>query len=151
MAVHSNCQPHIRRMPDTPRITRLPDTFRWPGGRQLAVIFNIAYEAWSDGQAPGIGPMGNVLKPGFFDTNAHSWGSFGLVRGIQRLVRIAEKHQVKTSVMVNGVICERDPQMVRAWPSWATRSSTTPGAWTSSRSTSTKPPKRPTWTATTAC
>jgi peptidoglycan/xylan/chitin deacetylase (PgdA/CDA1 family) len=96
-----------------PIVTRLPDTFRWPGGKRLAVIFNIAYEAWSDGQAPGIGPMGNVLKPGFFDTNAHSWASFGLVRGIHRLLAIAEKHQVKTSVMVNGVICERDPATVQ--------------------------------------
>lgn len=97
----------------TPRITRLPDDFRWPGGRRLAVIFNIAYEAWSDGQAPGIGPMGNVLKPGFFDSNAHSWASFGLVRGIHRLLDIAQKHGVKTSVMVNGVIGERDPQTIR--------------------------------------
>jgi peptidoglycan/xylan/chitin deacetylase (PgdA/CDA1 family) len=96
-----------------PVITRLPDSFRWPGGRRLAIIFNIAYEAWSDGQAPGIGPMGNVLKPGFFDTNAHSWASFGLVRGIHRLLAIADRHGVKTSVMVNGVICERDPATVR--------------------------------------
>ena len=96
-----------------PTITRLPDDFRWPGGRRLAVIFNIAYEAWSDGQAPGIGPMGNVLRPGFFDTNAHSWASFGLVRGIHRLLAIAEKHAIRTSVMVNGVICERDPATVR--------------------------------------
>jgi peptidoglycan/xylan/chitin deacetylase (PgdA/CDA1 family) len=94
-------------------ITRLPDNFRWPGGKRLAVIFNIAYEAWSDGQAPGIGPMGNVLKPGFFDTNAHSWASFGLVRGIHRLLDIAQKHGIKTSVMVNGVICERDPATVK--------------------------------------
>ena len=96
-----------------PVITRLPDTFRWPGGKRVAVIFNIAYEAWSDGQAPGIGPMGNVLKPGFFDTNAYSWGNFGLVRGIHRLLAIAEKHRIKTSVMVNGVICERDPTTVK--------------------------------------
>lgn len=96
-----------------PVITRLPDDFRWPGGHRLAVVFNIAYEAWSDGQAPGIGPMGNVLKPGFFDTNAHSWASFGLVRGIHRLLGIAEKHGIRTSVMVNGVICERDPDTVR--------------------------------------
>jgi peptidoglycan/xylan/chitin deacetylase (PgdA/CDA1 family) len=100
-------------MPMQPIIQRLSDSFLWPGGKRLAVIFNIAYEAWSDGQAPGIGPMGNVLKPGFFDTNAHSWASFGLVRGIHRLLEIAEKHQVKTSVMVNGVICERDPETVR--------------------------------------
>jgi len=95
------------------RITRLPSDFRWPGGKRLAVIFNIAYEAWSDGQAPGIGPMGNVLKAGFFDTNAHSWANFGLVRGIHRLIDIAEKHKVKTSVMTNGVICERDPATVK--------------------------------------
>jgi peptidoglycan/xylan/chitin deacetylase (PgdA/CDA1 family) len=95
------------------RITRLGDDFRWPGGRRLAVIFNVAYEAWSDGQAPGIGPMGNVLKPGFVDTNAHSWASFGLVRGIHRLLAIAQKHGIRTSVMVNGVICERDPATVR--------------------------------------
>ncbi|MFZ2738642.1 MAG: polysaccharide deacetylase family protein [Burkholderiaceae bacterium] len=94
-------------------ITRLGDDFRWPGGKRVAVIFNIAYEAWSDGQAPGIGPMGNVLKPGFFDSNAHSWASFGLVRGIHRLLAIAEKYGVKTSVMVNGVICERDPATVK--------------------------------------
>jgi peptidoglycan/xylan/chitin deacetylase (PgdA/CDA1 family) len=96
-----------------PRITRLPDDFRWPGGKRVAVVFNIAYEAWSDGQAPGIGPMGNVLKPGFFDTNAHSWASFGLNRGIHRLIDIAEQRGVKTSVMVNGVICERDPATVK--------------------------------------
>lgn len=96
-----------------PLITRLPDSFRWPGGKRLAIIFNIAYEAWSDGQAPGIGPMGNVLKPGYFDTNAHSWASFGLVRGIHRLLDIAGKHGIRTSVMVNGVICERDPATVR--------------------------------------
>lgn len=98
---------------DQPVITRLPDDFRWPGGRRVAVIFNIAYEAWSDGQAPGIGPMGNVLKPGFFDTNAHSWASFGLNRGIHRLIGIAQRHDIKTSVMINGVICERDPTTVQ--------------------------------------
>ena len=58
---------------ENPKITRLRDDFRWPGGKRVAIIFNIAYEAWSDGQAPGIGPMGNVLKPGYFDTNAFSW------------------------------------------------------------------------------
>lgn len=96
-----------------PLITRLPDSFRWPGGKRVAIIFNIAYEAWSDGHAPGIGPMGNVLKPGYFDTNAHSWASFGLVRGIHRLLDIAGKHGIRTSVMVSGVICERDPATVR--------------------------------------
>ena len=98
----------------TPAVTRLPDDFRWPGGKRVAVIFNLAYEAWSDGQAPGIGPMGNVLKPGFFDTNAHSWAGFGQVRGIHRLLGYADARGIKTSVMVNGVLAERDPAMVKA-------------------------------------
>ncbi len=93
-------------------ITRLADDFRWPGGKRVAVIFNIAYEAWSDGEAPGIGPMGNVLKPGFFDTNAHSWASFGAVRGIKRLLDIADRQGIKASVMLNGVLAERYPESV---------------------------------------
>jgi peptidoglycan/xylan/chitin deacetylase (PgdA/CDA1 family) len=94
-------------------VHRLPPRFRFPGGRRIAVVFNIAYEAWSDGKAPGIGPMGNVLQPGYFDTNAHSWATFGPVRGIQRLIRIAEANGIKTSVMVSGVLAERYPETVR--------------------------------------
>lgn len=95
------------------RTLRAHDGFRWPGGKRIALIFNIAFEAWSDGEAPGIGPMGNVLKPGYFDTNAHSWASYGVIRGIQRLARIAENNAIRTSVMVNGVIGERNPGMIR--------------------------------------
>jgi peptidoglycan/xylan/chitin deacetylase (PgdA/CDA1 family) len=94
-------------------ITRLGNDFRWPGGKRVAVIFNIAYEGWSDGQAPGIGPMGNVLKPGFFDTNADSWARFGAVRGIDRLLDVARRQGVRTSVMTNGVLAEKYPASVR--------------------------------------
>lgn len=100
-------------MTQQPTITRLGDDFRWPGGRRVAVIFNIAYEAWSDGQAPGIGPMGNVLKPGYFDTNADSWARFGAVRGIDRLLDIAARQGVRTSVMTNGILAEKHPASVR--------------------------------------
>ena len=95
------------------RILRPTASFRWPGGKRVAVIFNIAFEGWSDGVAPPIGPMGNVLKPGYFDTNAHSWASFGINKGIHRLARIAEQNNVRTSIMVNGVIAERAPGIVR--------------------------------------
>ncbi len=95
------------------RILRANDKFHWPQEKRLAIVFNIAFEAWSDGEYPGIGPMGNVLKPGYFDTNAHSWASYGIVRGIQRLARIADANDIKTSVIVNGVISERNPAMIR--------------------------------------
>ena len=52
------------------RILRANENFRWPGSKRIAIVFNIAFEGWSDGEAPPIGPMGNVLKPGYFDANA---------------------------------------------------------------------------------
>ncbi len=96
------------------RVRRAGRGFKWPDGAKVAVVFNIAYEGWSDGKAPGIGPMGNVLQAGFFDTNAASWGSYGAVRGIQRLQRIAAANGIKTSVMTNGVLAERWPDTVAA-------------------------------------
>lgn len=95
-------------------LLRANDKFRWPGGKQAAVVFNIAFEGWSEGVAPPIGPMGNVLKPEYFDTNAHSWGSYGANRGIYRLVRIAEANGIRTSIMTSGVLAERSPETVRA-------------------------------------
>jgi peptidoglycan/xylan/chitin deacetylase (PgdA/CDA1 family) len=95
-------------------VRRANSRFRWPNGARIGIVFNIAYEAWSPGKAPPIGPMGNVLQPGYFDTNAHSWASYGAVRGIQRLLKIAAANGVRTSVMVSGVLAERFPDTVRA-------------------------------------
>ena len=42
--------------------TRLPDDFRWPDGKRIAVFPRVSFEWWSDDKWPGIGPMGNPLK-----------------------------------------------------------------------------------------
>jgi peptidoglycan/xylan/chitin deacetylase (PgdA/CDA1 family) len=97
-----------------PRIRHFPQNLRWPGGSHVAVVFNLAYEAWSDGNAPGIGPMGNPLPPGTFDTNALSWGRYGQDTGIERLLRILDRAGQKASVMVSGILAERAPQKVKA-------------------------------------
>src|SRR5215467_8621900 len=74
------------------RVIRLGADFRWPGARRVAVVFNVAFEAWSDGKAPGLSPMGNPLAAKVFDTNALSWGNYGPVRGMARLLRaLAER------------------------------------------------------------
>jgi hypothetical protein len=96
------------------RITRLGSEFRWPGGRHVAVVFNIAFEAWSDGTAPVIAPMGNPLPGGAFDTNALSWGHYGVVRGIDRLLRTLDRVKRRGSAMVSGVLAERAPEAVKA-------------------------------------
>jgi peptidoglycan/xylan/chitin deacetylase (PgdA/CDA1 family) len=88
----------------------------WPNGKRIAVVFNVCLEAWSDGKAPGISPMGNPLPaiPGILDNMAISWASYGPKRGIYRLLDAFERHGAKSSMMVNGVIAERAPQAVKA-------------------------------------
>lgn len=95
------------------RVRRLDRAFRWPGGRKVAVIFNIAFERWSDGKAPPLGPMGNPLPAGAFDTNALSWGTYGSVRGADRLLRVLERTGLRASVMTSGAFAESAPDLVR--------------------------------------
>ena len=45
----------------------------WPAGRPLAISLSVMLEGWAVGSAPGIGPMGNPLKPGVADLQALSW------------------------------------------------------------------------------
>ncbi len=86
----------------------------WPDNKRIAVVFNVCLEAWSDGKAPGISPMGNPLPHGVLDTMAISWAAYGVKTGIYRLLDAFNKHGARTSVMVNAVICERAPEAVKA-------------------------------------
>jgi peptidoglycan/xylan/chitin deacetylase (PgdA/CDA1 family) len=90
--------------------------WRWPGNKPVAVVFNVAFEAWSDGKAPGISPMGNPLPPipGIVDSMAISWAAYGAKRGIYRLLDGFARHGVKASVMTNAILAERSPEAVRA-------------------------------------
>ena len=95
------------------RVHRLGSDFRWPGDKKVAVVINIAFEGWSAGKAPGLGPMGNPLPAGTFDTNALMWGHYGAVRGIERLLDVMKRAGTKASVMTSGVFGERIPEIVR--------------------------------------
>jgi peptidoglycan/xylan/chitin deacetylase (PgdA/CDA1 family) len=88
--------------------------WEWPNGKRIAVVFNVCFEAWSDGKAPGISPMGNPLPPGVLDTMAISWAAYGVEVGIHRLMDAFARHGAKASVMTNAVIAERAPAAVRA-------------------------------------
>src|SRR2546428_6683828 len=86
----------------------------WPGGKRIAVVFNVCLEAWSDGKAPGISPMGNPLPSGVLDTMAISWADYGVKTGIYRLLDAFRRQGAKTSVMVNAIIAERAPEAAKA-------------------------------------
>ncbi|MGD0025314.1 MAG: polysaccharide deacetylase family protein [Xanthobacteraceae bacterium] len=88
----------------------------WPNGKRIAVVFNVCLEAWSDGKAPGISPMGNPLPAGVLDTMAISWAAYGVEIGIHRLMDAFARHGAgaRASVMVNAIIAERAPDTVKA-------------------------------------
>lgn len=95
-------------------IRRAPADMLWPGGRHVAVVFNIAYEVWSDGNVSGVGPMGNPLPSGIFDPNADSYGRYGANSGIRRLMRILDRTGISANVFTSGALAERDPEQVKA-------------------------------------
>ena len=97
-----------------PEIRRAPRDMRWPGDRHVAVVFNVAYEVWSENGASAIGPMGNPLRPGVFDANADSYGRYGANAGIHRLMRVLDSAGISANVYTSGVLAERDPDQVRA-------------------------------------
>jgi peptidoglycan/xylan/chitin deacetylase (PgdA/CDA1 family) len=84
----------------------------WPGGRRVAVIVNVAYEAWGEHVAPGISPMGNPLPSGLLDTQARSWGEYGPKCGIQRILSVLDRANTRATVMVSGILAERYPETV---------------------------------------
>src|SRR5712672_4498507 len=84
----------------------------WPKKKRIAVVLNVCLEAWSDGKAPGISPMGNPLPAGVLDTMAISWASYGVKRGIYRLLDALAAHDAKASVMTSAIIAERAPDTI---------------------------------------
>ena len=90
------------------------ENFMWPGNKKIGIVFRMAYEWWSDGHWPGIGPMGNPLKGGIPDLNAIGWAEYGHRRGVHRVLEIFERHHVKASILVCGIMAERYPSEVKA-------------------------------------
>ena len=91
----------------------LPADLCWPGDRRIAVVFNVAYEMWSEGASSGVGPMGNLLGGGIFDPNADSYGRYNAAVGSRRLLDILERHDISASVLTSGRIAELYPDELR--------------------------------------
>ena len=85
----------------------------WPVGRTLAVSVSVMLEGWSDGAAPGVGPMGNVLKPGVLDLQARSWAEYGPNAGAWRLLDVLATAGVRAVFYVSGILAERHETLMR--------------------------------------
>ena len=86
----------------------------WPRGRAIAVSVSVMLEGWSDGTAPGIGPMGNPLKPGVLDLQARSWADYGPNVGAWRLLDVLAAAGAGAVFYTSGIVAERHPLLVRA-------------------------------------
>src|ERR1700722_18086631 len=86
----------------------------WPSGRPLAVSVSVMLEGWAEGSAPGIGPMGNVLKPGVTDLQALSWAEYGPKVGTWRLLDLLDREGVRAVFYTSGVVAERYPDLPAA-------------------------------------
>ena len=74
------------------------DGLGWPAGKPLAISLSVMLEGWAE-DAPGIGPMGNPLKPGVADLHALSWAEFGPKVGALRLLLPATRGNPGTKVV----------------------------------------------------
>lgn len=79
----------------------------------LAVAVNVMLEQWSDGVAPGIGPMGNPLRAGL-DHQALSWAGYGPRRGASNLLALFAELGVTATFYTSGLLAQCYPELVRA-------------------------------------
>jgi hypothetical protein len=86
-------------------------TSGWPVDRPLAISLSVMLEGWADGSAPGIGPMGNPLKPGVADLQALSWAEYGPKVGARRLLDLLDQQQARAVFYTSGVVAERYPDL----------------------------------------
>ena len=86
----------------------------WPAGRPIALSISVMLEGWTDDAAPGIGPMGNPLRAGVYDTQAKSWAEYGAQTGAWRLLDVLNDTNCKAVFYVSGVLADRFPDLMRA-------------------------------------
>jgi hypothetical protein len=86
----------------------------WPADRRIALSVNVMLEGFTDDSAPGIGPMGNPLKPGVLDLQGRSWAEYGPKVGAWRLLDTLQAAGVKAVFYVSGIVAERHAELMQA-------------------------------------
>ena len=86
----------------------------WPAGRPLAVSLAVMLEGWAAPDAPGIGPMGNPLRPGTIDLQARSWAEYGAKTGCWRILDLLEREGARAVFYTSGVVAEQYPDLAAA-------------------------------------
>ena len=86
----------------------------WPKDRPLAVSVSVMLEGWAAPDAPGMGPMGNILRAGTVDLQGRSWAEYGAKAGAWRLLDLLDQQETKAVFYTSGVVAERYPALPAA-------------------------------------
>ena len=86
----------------------------WASERTLAVSVSVMLEGWAAPDAPGLGPMGNPLKPGIVDLQARSWADYGAKVGAWRLLDLLAQEDTRAVFYTSGVVAEQYPALPAA-------------------------------------
>jgi peptidoglycan/xylan/chitin deacetylase (PgdA/CDA1 family) len=86
----------------------------WPADRPLAVSVSVMLEGWEAPDAPGMGPMGNVLRPGTVDLQARSWADYGAKVGAWRLLDLLDQEETKAVFYTSGIVAQQYPALPAA-------------------------------------
>jgi hypothetical protein len=78
-----------------------------PWSEPISLSVSVMLEGWTDGGAPGLGPMGNPLREGVLDLQARSWAEYGPNRGAEHILRVFKRHGVSAVFYVSGIVAER--------------------------------------------
>lgn len=91
-----------------------PIPANWPSDRPLAVSVSVMLEGWEAPDAPGMGPMGNVLRPGTTDLQARSWADYGAKVGAWRLLDLLDQQHTEAVFYTSGVVAQQYPDVLAA-------------------------------------
>ncbi|HQT78071.1 MAG TPA: polysaccharide deacetylase family protein [Rhodopila sp.] len=83
----------------------------WPEARPLAISVSVMLEGWAAPDAPGIGPMGNPLRPGVVDLQARSWADYGAKVGAWRLLDLLDQQGVQAVFYTSGIVADQYPNL----------------------------------------
>ena len=86
----------------------------WPRDRPLAVSVSVMLEGWAAPDAPGMGPMGNILRPGTVDLQGRSWADYGAKVGAGRLLDLLDQQETKAVFYTSGVVAQDYPALPAA-------------------------------------
>lgn len=86
----------------------------WPPEKPLAVSVSVMLEGWAAPDAPGMGPMGNLLKAGTVDLQARSWADYGAKIGAWRLLDLLDQQATKAVFYTSGVVADQFPALPAA-------------------------------------